>query len=185
MTWSDSGQCEQGNWTVTKTFVSSESTTLSMTMPTLNSLVQGGKKRAVSSSASYIKTCLRAADLEGMSRWFSTESSKPSGIQAFRERLATEDFNLGDFIGSSSPLGYSIEAIQPRDKKRKPEWMKRIIPKGEKYAEIKSKLRELNLNTVCEEAKCPNLGECWGGGETGTATATIMILGDTCTRGCR
>ncbi|KAJ8298064.1 hypothetical protein KUTeg_024595, partial [Tegillarca granosa] len=38
---------------------------------------------------------------------------------------------------------------------------------------------------VCEEAKCPNIGECWGGGETGVATATIMVLGDTCTRGCR
>jgi hypothetical protein len=47
-----------------------------------------------------------------------------------------------------------------------------------------AKLRELKLHTVCEEARCPNLGECWSGGETGTATATvtIMILGDTCTR---
>jgi hypothetical protein len=46
-------------------------------------------------------------------------------------------------------------------------------------AQLKSKLRELKLNTVCEEAKFPNIGECWTGGETGTATATIMILGDT------
>ena len=38
---------------------------------------------------------------------------------------------------------------------------------------------------VCEEARCPNIGDCWGGGETGTATATIMIMGDECTRGCR
>lgn len=45
-------------------------------------------------------------------------------------------------------------------------------------------MRTLNLHTVCEEAKCPNIGECWGGGH-GTATATIMVLGDTCTRGCR
>jgi lipoic acid synthetase len=63
--------------------------------------------------------------------------------------------------------------------------MKESIPGGEKYVQIKKKLRELKLHTVCEEAKCPNLGECWSGGETGTATATIMILGDTCTRGCR
>lgn len=63
--------------------------------------------------------------------------------------------------------------------------MKEAIPGGEKYVQIKKKLRELKLHTVCEEAKCPNLGECWSGGETGTATATIMILGDTCTRGCR
>lgn len=67
----------------------------------------------------------------------------------------------------------------------KPKWMKESIPGGEKYTQIKKKLRELKLHTVCEEAKCPNLGECWSGGETGTATATIMILGDTCTRGCR
>lgn len=67
----------------------------------------------------------------------------------------------------------------------KPKWMKESIPGGEKYTQIKKRLRELKLHTVCEEAKCPNLGECWSGGETGTATATIMILGDTCTRGCR
>jgi len=63
--------------------------------------------------------------------------------------------------------------------------MKETVPGGVKYAAIKAKLRELKLHTVCEEARCPNLGECWSGGETGTATATIMILGDTCTRGCR
>lgn len=67
----------------------------------------------------------------------------------------------------------------------KPKWMKEAVPGGEKYVQIKKKLRELKLHTVCEEARCPNLGECWSGGETGTATATIMILGDTCTRGCR
>ena len=64
--------------------------------------------------------------------------------------------------------------------------MKRpALPGGERYTEIKAKLRELKLHTVCEEAKCPNLGECWGGGDGATATATIMLLGDTCTRGCR
>eukprot|EP00210_Caulerpa_lentillifera_P003489 g3329.t1 len=63
--------------------------------------------------------------------------------------------------------------------------MKRVLPGGDKYTQIKSKLRELNLNTVCEEAKCPNVGECWGGGDGHTATATIMLMGDTCTRGCQ
>lgn len=48
-----------------------------------------------------------------------------------------------------------------------------------RYAEVKESLRDLNLNTVCEEAQCPNVGECWSGG-----TGTIMLLGDTCTRGC-
>ena len=47
------------------------------------------------------------------------------------------------------------------------------------------KFHELLILKVCEEAKCPNIGECWGGGEHSTATATIMLLGDTCTRGCR
>ena len=46
-------------------------------------------------------------------------------------------------------------------------------------------MQSLKLNTVCEEAKCPNIGECWSGGESGVATVTIMLLGDTCTRACR
>ncbi|KAF6208779.1 hypothetical protein GE061_014519 [Apolygus lucorum] len=68
---------------------------------------------------------------------------------------------------------------------RLPPWLKREIPIGQNYSRIKEQLRGLNLHTVCEEARCPNIGECWGGGEHGTATATIMLLGDTCTRGCR
>ena len=92
-----------------------------------------------------------------------------------------------DFIthSSSTPEGYSVEVGTKKQPKPKPDWMKMVVPGGDKYASIKSKLRDLKLNTVCEEARCPNIGECWTGGETGTATATIMILGDTCTRGCR
>jgi lipoic acid synthetase len=63
--------------------------------------------------------------------------------------------------------------------------MKKVIPGGDKYLAIKAKLRELKLATVCEEAKCPNIGQCWGGQDGHTATATIMLMGDTCTRGCR
>lgn len=62
----------------------------------------------------------------------------------------------------------------------KPEWLKVRAPGGERFNFIKGRMRELGLATVCEEAKCPNIGECWGGG-----TATIMVMGDTCTRGCR
>lgn len=62
----------------------------------------------------------------------------------------------------------------------KPDWLKVRAPSGPAYSNIKQNLRELKLFTVCEEARCPNLGECWSGG-----TATIMLLGDTCTRGCR
>ncbi|KAK1117657.1 hypothetical protein K0M31_015827 [Melipona bicolor] len=68
---------------------------------------------------------------------------------------------------------------------RLPPWLKTEIPMGKNYNKIKSQLRQLQLSTVCEEARCPNIGECWGGGTHGTATATIMLMGDTCTRGCR
>ncbi|KAF9955996.1 hypothetical protein BGZ72_003187 [Mortierella alpina] len=70
-------------------------------------------------------------------------------------------------------------------KQRLPEWLKTAIPAGKNYTQIKKNLRELNLHTVCEEAKCPNISDCWGGGEHNTATATIMLMGDECTRGCR
>ena len=63
---------------------------------------------------------------------------------------------------------------------RKPAWLKVRAPGGDSFTHLKSLLRGLDLHTVCEEAHCPNVGECWGGG-----TATIMLLGDTCTRGCR
>ena len=62
----------------------------------------------------------------------------------------------------------------------KPKWLKTKIPTGKTYAKIKENLRSQNLFTVCEEAKCPNIGECWN-----TGTATFMVLGDTCTRACR
>lgn len=62
----------------------------------------------------------------------------------------------------------------------KPSWLKVRPPAGENYLELKQLLRKLNLFTVCEEARCPNVGECWGGG-----TATFMLMGDVCTRGCR
>jgi lipoic acid synthetase len=63
---------------------------------------------------------------------------------------------------------------------RKPEWLKVRMPGGEQHARLTQTFRELGLHTVCEEARCPNIGECWREG-----TATIMILGDVCTRGCR
>ncbi len=61
----------------------------------------------------------------------------------------------------------------------KPDWLKIRPPGGAEYVALKTQLRERGLSTVCEEARCPNVEECWGGG-----TATLMVLGDTCTRGC-
>jgi lipoic acid synthetase len=66
---------------------------------------------------------------------------------------------------------------QPRTK---PPWLKVRLPGSPRYHRIKRRARALSLATVCEEARCPNIGECWGGG-----TATFMVMGDTCTRGCR
>ena len=63
--------------------------------------------------------------------------------------------------------------------RRHPDWIRAKLPSGENYHDLRRLLRGLNLNTVCEEAHCPNIGECWD-----QRTATIMILGDTCTRAC-
>jgi lipoic acid synthetase len=62
----------------------------------------------------------------------------------------------------------------------KPPWLKTKIPAGDTFFAIRKDLRERRLYTVCEEAKCPNIGQCWSQG-----TATFMVLGDTCTRACR
>ena len=64
--------------------------------------------------------------------------------------------------------------------RRHPDWIKVKAPGNPNYLRLKRILREKNLHTVCEEARCPNIGECWG-----NKTATFLILGDTCTRGCR
>jgi lipoyl synthase len=62
----------------------------------------------------------------------------------------------------------------------KPPWLKVRAPGGERYNKIKRRARQLQLHTVCEEAQCPNIGECWSSG-----TATFMVMGEICTRGCR
>jgi lipoic acid synthetase len=63
---------------------------------------------------------------------------------------------------------------------KKPPWLRVSVPGGERYLRVKETLRTLRLHTVCQEAHCPNVAECWGGG-----TATVMLMGDVCTRGCR
>ena len=74
---------------------------------------------------------------------------------------------------SGEDLGLDIRA-------RKPEWLKIRAPSGERYRWIKEQRQGLGLSTVCEEAQCPNIGECWANG-----TATFMVMGAICTRGCR
>jgi lipoic acid synthetase len=69
--------------------------------------------------------------------------------------------------------------IVPQPAMRKPDWIRMKVPDSARFQEIKQILRDNNLHTVCEEASCPNIGECFSGG-----TATFMILGDVCTRRC-
>jgi len=80
-------------------------------------------------------------------------------------------------IGAGSAFGQSADGSLPA--RRHPDWIKARMPSGDNYHELKGLLSGLNLNTVCEEARCPNIGECWD-----QRTATVMILGDTCTRAC-
>ncbi len=76
-----------------------------------------------------------------------------------------------------------LSAIPPslpgHERQRKPDWIRVKAPTSKAYGETRALMRELNLNTVCEEAACPNIGECWT-----KKHATVMILGDTCTRAC-
>ncbi|CAG0912443.1 unnamed protein product [Notodromas monacha] len=125
------------------------------------------------------------------------EDDKSHGIESSsarsRRRALPEDGKtLGDFFDDGA--GVVRDGKEEEDKKMKnksgertrlPSWLKTEIPVGKNYARIKNSLRSLNLHTVCEEARCPNIGECWGGGEHGTATATVMLMGGECTRACR
>lgn len=95
---------------------------------------------------------------------------------------------MQDFINNPEPIlkddieewdnydGKLRRAKGEDERLRLPPWLKTKIPTGKNYSRLKEQLRKLNLHTVCEEARCPNIGECWGGGEHGTATATIMVI---------
>ena len=81
----------------------------------------------------------------------------------------------GSLVGAELPM----LGAAPAPMQRHPDWIRSKVPGGERYRALKQLMRTQNLNTVCEEAHCPNIGECWDQG-----TATVMILGDTCTRAC-
>ncbi|OTF79291.1 lipoyl synthase, mitochondrial-like protein, partial [Euroglyphus maynei] len=126
----------------------------------------------------------------------SSSSSNTAGDEdkiTLKEKLdkgpGFEDFIAGviprNVQSFSDYQGKLKREIGENERLRLPPWLKREIPVGPNYHRLKSTLRSLKLHTVCEEAKCPNIGECWGGSESSTATATIMLMGDTCTRGCR
>ena len=115
---------------------------------------------------------------------FSTQSSS-SRLEALREQLASEGPEGSSWMDS---VAVAVPAKTRRKKavavSRHPEWLKVQRPGGDDYMRIRNGLRASKLATVCEEARCPNIGECWSS-KKGAATATIMVLGDTCTRGCR
>lgn len=129
----------------------------------------------------------------------SSTATEPRRATAFTDRLnagpSFSDFVTGGAPKQEQPLSreelYELRTVQvgPEGKKkthtRLPEWLKTPIPANDNYKRIKNDLRGLNLHTVCEEARCPNISDCWGGSKKSAATATIMLMGDTCTRGCR
>ncbi len=82
-------------------------------------------------------------------------------------------------IAMGGGLAAEPAADGSRALRRHPEWIRARMPSGDNYHDLKRLMRDQTLNTVCEEARCPNIGECWD-----QRTATIMILGDTCTRAC-
>ncbi|KIM85400.1 hypothetical protein PILCRDRAFT_817411 [Piloderma croceum F 1598] len=117
-------------------------------------------------------------------RCLATPSSKADFSQTLEGGPSLDDFISGD-VSERIVLG-NVKAP------RLPAHLKTKIPSGSSFNKIKKDLRGLGLHTVCEEARCPNIGDCWGGKEGATeeegkraATATIMLMGDTCTRGCR
>lgn len=135
-------------------------------------------------SVDLAKRCFAEAAADTVRKPETLLATSSAALKAFREKLDSGP-GLVDFIKGSNHSEYSVYAAPPKERARKPEWLKRSVPGGDKYTAIKAKLRELKLSTVCEEARCPNIGECWGGSDGHTATATIMLMGDTCTRGCR
>jgi lipoyl synthase len=81
---------------------------------------------------------------------------------------------------SGTPDRFHLPQAPDPSMLRKPEWLKVRLPQGEGYERVRAILARTRLSTVCQQARCPNMGECWGGG-----TATVMLMGETCTRACR
>lgn len=124
-------------------------------------------------------------------RTLATDATESTLVKTKRRRtIFTDELNKGpsfdDFVSGKAKdmLEDPLETARKDPNAKLPSWLKVSIPKGKSFHNVKKDVRELKLATVCEEAKCPNIGECWGGKKS-EATATIMLLGDTCTRGCR
>ena len=108
-------------------------------------------------------------------------------LRFFRNSNKFTGPGLNDFLSASASEEWDkpLARLNSEERLRIPYWLRTNIPNSVNYKKLKSSLGKLKLHTVCEEARCPNIGECWGGGEDSLSTATVMVLGDTCTRGCR
>ena len=103
-----------------------------------------------------------------------------SSNEIVREAQSVDTYQAGAKHKAASKLSRIPVKVEPGEVLRKPEWIRvRAGSPTTRFYEIKQILRESHLNTVCEEASCPNIGECFGKG-----TATFMIMGDKCTRRC-
>ena len=115
----------------------------------------------------------------------TTKAASMTRLRALREQLEHEGGRntLDDFAAQptvESETKYNAvnrKKASPRSSKvlPKPRWLKAAPADSDNYRKLRSTVRELGLATVCEEARCPNIGECWGGGTDETATATIMV----------
>jgi len=130
--------------------------------------------RGISVSGMNTRRMIRSFGRVGL-RSMSTAEAKTT-LSGLRERLKQEEED-------SQPESTVVHTKGSKKVLPKPSWLKAEVPRGDNYEKLRTTVRSLKLATVCEEARCPNIGECWGGAK-GTATATIMIMGDTCTRGC-
>jgi lipoyl synthase len=114
-----------------------------------------------------------------------SQSPSSSSKTPFKDKLNAGP-GFSDFVQSEGPYDVPTHILGNTSQPRLPSHLKARIPSSPSFHAIKRDLRGLKLHTVCEEARCPNIGECWGGsGGKSKATATIMLMGDTCTRGCR
>jgi lipoyl synthase len=114
-----------------------------------------------------------------------TDTSHSNRLDTLRTQLASEGANVKTIDDFVPKIVRQKAAARSSKILPKPKWLKAAPTDSENYQKLHKTVRELGLATVCEQARCPNIGECWGGGKDQTATATLMIMGDTCTRGCR
>lgn len=180
------------------------SSTNSPSTTTLIMAASTSRLRLLSRSIPQTNTVLSPAHIHARTYATTDPSSSATGTTPQRRRTNfTDKLNAGpsftDFVSGgnndNAPLdpseAYALKTalVGPAGRKKEmtrlPSWLKTPIPDSKNYQRLKRDLRGLNLHTVCEEARCPNISDCWGGSDKSHATATIMLMGDTCTRGCR